>query len=254
MSAWNAVSRRYVYFVVTTGMAAYLAGCVKDSGAAPKTGAGTVNAAAASPDAGAVTIMIDNSAALASLPFLADTSASVASGSHTIAVNGSAPGAAPITNTAIQIASGATYDYILARLATGGGSNLQLLGGVNPPTSIDPAANAAVRFYNAIADTGALASTADIYVADSTGAFATAKYAYTGLALFASPVTSAGGNGIYAALPPGTYHVKVTVPGDTTKVVADSTWASSAGQVRTIVAAPSANQAGATLIKIRDAN
>jgi hypothetical protein len=110
--------------------------------------------------------------------------------------------------------------------------------------------------YNAVADTGAAFGTGsvDVYFTDSTGTFSTARYAFTSVALFASPATSANGNGIYFAVVPGTYHVKVTAPGDTTTVAVDSTWVITAGQVRTVVAAPSANQAAANLVLVHDAD
>jgi hypothetical protein len=233
-----------------------LGACVRDAGPAPKTGAGTLRYLNASPDAGPLTIMVDNAVGVASLPFLADTPSSVSSGAHSLAVAASAS-AASIAPTAIAVSPSAGYDFIIAGSATGASSTLQLMGGgPNPPPSVDLTTLAAVRLYNAVADTGAAFGTGavDVYFTDSTGAFATAKYAFPGLALFASAVTSANGNGIYFAVVPGKYHVKVTAPGDTTTLAVDSTWTIAAGQVRTVVAAPSTNQASGNLALIRDGN
>jgi hypothetical protein len=250
------IRRRLSALVAAVGTAA-LAACVRDAGSAPKTGAGTVRYLNASPDAGPLTIMVDNAVGIASLPFLVDTPSSVANGAHSLAVAASAPSAASIAPTAIAVSPSADYDFIVAGSATGASTTLQLMGGgPNPPPSVDLTTLAAVRLYNAVADTGAAFGTGavDVYFTDSTGAFATAKYAFAGLALFASAVTSANGNGIYFAVVPGKYHVKVTAPGDTTTLAVDSTWTIAAGQVRTVVAAPSTNQASGNLALIRDAN
>jgi hypothetical protein len=256
MLAWAHIRRR-LCALTAAAVAAGPAACVRDAGPSPKTGTGTLQYVNVSPDAGVLSVMLDNAVAVANLPFLADTPSSVPNGAHSLAVTASAPPAASISATAVAVTPGAMYDFIVAGTATGATPTLQLIGGgPTPPPSVDLSTLAAFRLYNAVADTGAAFGTGavDVYFTDATGAFATAKYAFPGLALFASPVTSANGNGVYFAVVPGTYHVKMTAPGDTTTVAADSTWIVAAGQVRTVVAAPSANQASGNLVLIRDAN
>jgi uncharacterized protein DUF4397 len=257
MFAWAHLRRRLCALTATTAVTTGLAACVRDAGPSPKTGTGTVRYVNASADAGVLNVMLDKAVAVANLPFLADTPLSVSSGAHSLAVTASAPSATSIPATAVAVTPGAIYDFIVAGAATGATPTLQLIGGgPTPPPSVNLATLAAFRLYNAVADTGAAfgSGAVDVYFTDATGAFATAKYAFAGLALFASPLTSANGNGIYFAVVPGTYHVKVTAPGDTTTVAVDSTWMVIAGQVRTVIAAPSANQASGNLVLIRDAN
>jgi hypothetical protein len=50
------------------------------------------------------------------------------------------------------------------------------------------------------------------------------------------------------------YHVIVASPIDTIKIAADSLVVLTAGEVRTIIAAPSQNQASGNLVIVRDAN
>jgi hypothetical protein len=233
-----------------------MAACVHDEGPTPATGDGTVRYFNASPDAGPLHITLDSATAIAALPFLVDSPSTVAAGAHSLAVAASAPAGTSVGPMAIAVTPSAVYDFIVAGTATGGSPTLQLLGGgPNPPPSVDLTRLAAFRLYNAMADTGAFASdSVDVYFTTSTGAFATAKYIFAGLAPFASAATSANGNGVYFAVVPGDYHVKVTAPGDTTKVAVDSAWSVTAGQVRTVVVAPSADQASANLALIRDAD
>jgi hypothetical protein len=256
MLAWAHRHRRLGTLTAAAATVA-LAACVRDAGPAPKPGAGTLRYVNASPDAGVLTVTLDNSVAVANLNFLADTPTSTPNGVHTLVVTASAPSAASIPATPIAVSPGTVNEFIFAGTATGANPTFQLIGGgPNPPPSVDLTTLAAFRLYNAVADTGAAfgSGAVDVYFTDTTGAFATAKYAFLGLALFTSPVNSANGNGIYFAVLPGTYHVKVTAPGDTTTVAADSTWIVTAGQVRTVVATPSASQASGNLVLIHDAS
>lgn len=232
-----------------------VAACVKDGGTTPKSGAVGVRAINVSPDAGPVTVMIDHTVAVAQAPFLIDTLLSVPSGAHTVAFD-SAGTTMAIWSAALEFGLGTSYDLILAGTATGASPTAQLLGGTNPPAgTIDLSTLAAVRLFNAVADTGHLfGDSINVYFTDSTDQLANTKLRYAGMHPYTSAALNGNGAPVYFSVEPGTYHVIVTSPIDTTQVAADSLVVLTAGEVRTIIAAPSQNQASGNLVIVRDAN
>jgi hypothetical protein len=232
-----------------------LAGCVSDKGTAPKQGNVTVRAVNVSPDAGNVDVVINQTVAVAAAPFLADTALSVASGTYTVGFD-SAGTTLALVSAPVVLSAGSAYDLIMAGAATGSSRNVQLLGGINPPPTIDLATFAAVRIFNALADTGTVfgGDTVSIYFTDSTDKIGNAKLVYANLAQFASAATDGGGSPIYVSVDPGTYHVIVASHSDTTKIAADVVVKLAAGQVRTVIAGPSQNRAAGTVVVVPDAN
>jgi hypothetical protein len=232
-----------------------LAGCVSDKGTAPKHGNVTVRAVNVSPDAGNVDIMINQTLAVGAAPFLADTALSVASGTYTVGFD-SAGTALALLSAPVVLSAGSTYDLIMAGAATGSSPNVQLLGGINPPPAIDLTTLAAVRIFNAFADTGSVfgGDTVSIFFTDATDKIGNAKLVYASMPQFASAAVDGNGSPIYVSVDPGTYHVIVTSHSDTTKIAADAVVTLAAGQVRTVIAASSPNRAAGTVVVVPDAN
>jgi hypothetical protein len=247
---WRSVAAR-----VCLGSAVVLASCINDKGTAPKNGNVTVRTVNASPDAGSVNVMLNSTTAVAGAGFLADTALGVASGSYTFGVNRSGAGAALVT-TPVTFSYGSTYDMIVAGTATGASPTVQLIGGINPPPSFDLTSLAAVRLFNAMADTGSVfgSDSVSVYFTDATDKIGNAKLLYLNMPQFGTGTVNGNGSPIYFSVEPGTYHIIVTSYSDTTKIAADSTVTFAAGQIRTIVAGPSKNQASGSIVVIPDSN
>ncbi len=234
---------------LTIGLLA-LTACVSDKSAAPKPGMGVVRVIQASPDIGLVDVYVDNIKTVARAPFLADTGLPVTSNIHAVAID-PAGIATPAVSGSVNVSPGEGYDLVV----TGPAASLQLLGGHNVVGGIDLSQSAAVRVINALADTGhRYGDSANIYVTGPTGSFATAPLAYANVHTYAAAAINANGAMVYDAIAPGTYHVKITAPSDTTTVAADSILTLGAGQARTIVVTPGADRSGAAVIIVPDAN
>jgi hypothetical protein len=219
-------------------------GCVNDQGPTLPSGAATVRVVQASPDAGSVDVYVNGSKALSSLPFLGDTDVKgVPAGAHTFQVD-SAGSTTAALKTPLHLTTGLTYDYVIA----GPVSGLMALGGQNTPAGVDLTKASALRIVQAAADTVSADTTLDVYLADSTGAFATALYSFPGLHLFAT----SGLGPAYTSVVPASYQLIITPGGDTTTVRSRTTLTLSTGQVRTIVPVTNATRTTVGVLVLPD--
>jgi hypothetical protein len=238
-------SRAMMSLILIGALAA--AACSTDKLPVPPSGTGVVNVIQAAPGVGPVNVLLDSVKDAGDVPYLGDTALVATTGLHVIAI-ARAGSSTPSLSGHVTVSRNVGYDFIAAGP---GPDSMQLVANQNAVT-FDLADSAAVRIYNVVADTAAAFATGslDIYLIDSAHSLTSPNRAYAGVATYA--VALVNNAPVYDDVSPGTYRVVLTAPGDTTTIAADSTITLTAGQVRTIVAAPTADRSAAQLIVVHD--
>jgi hypothetical protein len=202
------------------------AGCSDDDSTGPD-GEASVRVVHASPDAPDVDVLVDGSAVLSEVPYLAVSDyLEVAAGVRNVQVNATGTTTSVIDED-LELAEGANYTIIASGLAASI-EPLVLTDDDSAPTS----GNARVRAIHGAPSAPAV----DIYVTAPGADLEETTPVLSGVEF--------GDVADYVEVPAGDYQVRVTLGGTTTVVIDSGALALSSGQVRTVIAVDAAGGGG----------